>query len=123
MLAVRNGQAAPMDITAATAALAQKRAALESQLATLTAAPPDLGGISFGKRVGEGTSIAVERLSQIAAHDRLRHTLADVDRAQHKLEEGTYGTCDSCGGEITSDRLDAMPWATQCITCAAAAAH
>ena len=112
-----------MDIPDASAALADKRAALETQLATITAAPADLGGISFGKRVGEGTSLAVERLSQIAAHDRLRHTLDDVIRAQEKIAEGSYGTCDSCGSDISRDRLDAMPWATQCIGCAAATAR
>lgn len=101
--------------------LAEKRAALEAQLGVITAAPEDLGGISFGKRVGEGTSLAVERLSQIAAHDRLQATLAEVVRAQAKLTEGTHGTCDACGGPIAAARLEAMPWATRCVACAAAA--
>ena len=100
------------------AALAAKRETLEAQLATITAAPTDLGGISFGKRVGEGTSLAVERLSQIAAHDRLQETLAEVGRAQEKLAEGTYGMCDRCGKPIGEARLEAMPWATLCIACA-----
>ena len=100
------------------AALAEKRAALEAQLATITKTPVDLGGISFGKRVGEGTSLAVERLSQIAAHDRLQFTLAEVIRAQDKIVEGSYGCCDRCEQPILSDRLEAMPWATLCILCA-----
>lgn len=112
-----------MDTTSIAAALQSKRAALEAQVEGITAAPADLGGISFGKRVGEGTSIAVERLSQIAAHDRLRSTLADVGRAQDKLDDGTYGSCDRCGAEISEARLEAMPWATLCITCASAAPH
>ena len=101
------------------AALAEKRAALEAQMESITAVPSDLGGISFGKRVGEGTSLAVERLSQIAAHDRLQHTLAEVGRAEEKLDDGTYGTCDRCAGAVHAARLDAMPWATLCIDCAA----
>jgi DnaK suppressor protein len=103
---------------AAALALAQKRAALEAQLAVLTAAPADLGGISFGKRVGEGTSIAVERLSQIAAHDRIQATLSEIGRAEAKLDEGSYGRCDRCEQPIAADRLEAMPWATMCIRCA-----
>lgn len=103
------------EITAAT--LAAKRQALEAQLAEITAAPADLGSISFGKRVGEGTSLAVERLSQIAAHDRLQATLADVIRAQEKLADGTYGSCDECGADIGEGRLEAMPWATTCMAC------
>lgn len=103
------------------AELERKQQALQSQLDAMTKAPQDLGGISFGKRVGEGTSLAVERLSQIAAHDRLQITLAEVVRAQQKLAEGTYGTCDRCGDEINDDRLEAMPWATLCVPCSSAA--
>lgn len=99
--------------------LAAKRAALEEQLGVITTAPADLGSISFGKRVGEGTSLAVERLSQIAAHDRLQVTLAGVIRAQEKLAEGTYGVCDVCGEAVAEGRLDAMPWATDCVACSA----
>ena len=106
-----------METTVAAAALAEKRAALEGQVQGITTAPADLGGISFGKRVGEGTSIAVERLSQIAAHDHLQHTLAEVVRAQEKVADGSYGTCDRCGTPISEARLEAMPWATLCISC------
>jgi DnaK suppressor protein len=97
--------------------LAAKRAELESELATLAAPASDLGGIGFGKRVGEGTSLAVERLSQVAAHDRLGAMLADVLRAQAKLTDGSYGGCDDCGQPIAADRLAALTWATRCIAC------
>lgn len=110
-----------MSTAVAARALAEKRAALEAQLATITAEPADLGNISFGKRVGEGTSFAVERLSQIAAHDKLQGTLAEVRRAQEKLDDGTYGTCDRCGEPVPAGRLEAMPWATLCLACSAAA--
>lgn len=95
------------------------RAELETELAQLRAAAGEQGDISFGKRVGEGTSIAVERLTQVAAHDRLRAKLADVTRAQEKVTEGTYGLCDHCGLEIAPERLEVRPWATRCTACAA----
>jgi len=100
------------------AALAMKEAELEAELGDLAAPTGDQGGISFGKRVGDGTSIAVERLSQVAAHDRLRAMLSDVRRAQAKLEQGTYGRCDRCGAIIVSERLKARPWAIYCVSCA-----
>lgn len=99
--------------------LADKRAELEAELDALTAPVADQGGISFGKRVGEGTSIAVERLSQVAAHDQLRETLAQVRRAQERLAAGSYGTCEECGAPIPAERLEARPWALLCMTCAA----
>jgi DnaK suppressor protein len=95
--------------------LAAKRAQLEEQLAGMTAPPTDPGNISFGKRVGEGTSQAVERLSAVPAHDKLQGLLAEVVRAQEKLADDTYGECDVCGTAITPERLDARPWATRCL--------
>ena len=97
--------------------LATKRAELESELDLLAAPSDDSGGISFGKRVGDGTSIAVERLTQVAAHDGLGLLLTEVKRAQAKLAEGTYGRCDRCDTPIAADRLAARPWATHCVTC------
>lgn len=95
--------------------LLDKKAELEEQMAQLTALPGDRGEISFGKRVGEGTSMAVDRLSQVAVHDKLQLTMADVERALAKLDEGTYGSCDVCGGPIGDERLEALPWATLCV--------
>jgi DnaK suppressor protein len=109
----------PDDMHATAALLSAKRAELHAQLGVLEVRPADQGSISFGKRVGEGTSMAVERLSQVAVHDRLQVTLADVDRAIAKLSEGTYGRCDVCEGPIGSERLEALPWATRCVRDAA----
>jgi DnaK suppressor protein len=104
--------------TGAAAVLAAKRAELEAELEELSREAPDTGGISFGKRVGDGTSVAVERLALVAAHDRLQQMLADVRRAEAKLADGTYGSCDRCGTPISAERLEALPWATMCIECA-----
>jgi DnaK suppressor protein len=100
--------------------LAAKRAQLEAELGSLSAPSTDQGGISFGKRVGEGTSLAVERLSQVAAHEQLQDMLADVVRAEQKVVDGSHGRCDVCGRPIGADRLEALPWATMCIDDAAA---
>jgi len=99
--------------------LAAKRAELEAELAGLSAPVDDQGGISFGKRVGDGTSMAVERLSQVAVHESLQDTLAEVVRAEEKLAEGSYGVCDACGQSIPPERLEALPWATLCVADAA----
>ncbi|MEP7089298.1 MAG: TraR/DksA C4-type zinc finger protein [Nocardioidaceae bacterium] len=101
------------------ALLRAKRTEILAQLGVLEERPDDQGSISFGKRVGEGTSMAVDRLSQVAVHDKLQVTLADVDRASAKLAEGTYGTCDVCGGPVGDERLAALPWAGVCVRDAA----
>jgi RNA polymerase-binding transcription factor DksA len=43
--------------------------------------------------------------------------LADVDTALDKIERGIYGTCEDCGGDISKDRLRALPFARLCIDC------
>jgi DnaK suppressor protein len=95
--------------------LRAKQAEIEQQLRGIEAPPTEHGSISFGKRVGEGTSMAVDRLSQVAVHDRLQQTLADVRRALAKLDEGTYGMCDVCGKPIGDERLEVLPWAVRCV--------
>lgn len=99
-------------------ALEDKRDRLVAELARLASPPSEQSGISFGKRVGDGTSIAVDRLVDVAAHDRLQAVLADVERALTKLEDGSYGRCDGCGAEISAERLEALPWAALCVGCA-----
>ncbi|HET9249198.1 MAG TPA: TraR/DksA C4-type zinc finger protein [Actinomycetota bacterium] len=97
--------------------LERTRDELRAEIATLTAAPRDpMGAVSFGKRVGEGTSQAVERIAQVDAAKRLDAKLRDVERALEKQDEGTYGTCDVCGSGIGTERLEAIPWAVRCVT-------
>jgi DnaK suppressor protein len=96
-----------------------ERDELRSQLGELTAAPRDpVGSVSFGKRVGEGTTQAVERIAQVSAARNLDAKLQHVERALGKLDDGTYGTCDLCGEAIGAERLEAMPWSVLCVRCA-----
>ncbi len=104
-------------LTDVDALLAGKLAELDQEIATLTARPEQAGDISFGKRVGDGTSIAVERLTQVATHERFLQVRAEVLRAQAKRAEGTYGLCDRCDRPIPEDRLEALPWAATHVVC------
>ena len=107
-----------MDLDGVRRVLLDKQRDLVERAAGLTAAPDPVGGISFGKRVGDGTSLAVERLTQVAAHEQLLVQSEEVARALAKLDEGTYGVCDECGGTIPEGRLEIHPWAVRCVACA-----
>ena len=100
-------------------ALDDKLAEIDDQMTTMEKKPDDQGSISFGKRIGEGTSMAVDRLAQVAVHDKLQVIRGDVVRAFEKLDEGSYGTCDVCGKPIPEGRLEALPWAVLCVEDAA----
>jgi DnaK suppressor protein len=46
-----------------------------------------------------------------------RQLLQMVDGALSRIREGTFGECISCGKEINSKRLEAVPWTRHCIEC------
>jgi DnaK suppressor protein len=97
------------------ASLRAKLAEMDAEMAQMEQAPDEQGTISFGKRIGEGTSMAIDRFAQVGVHDRMQRTRADVVRALEKLDEETYGTCDACGRPIGEARLEALPWAVLCV--------
>jgi DnaK suppressor protein len=101
----------------AASVLDAKAGALRAELAGLTEAPEDFGTIQFGKRAGDATNVAAEQLSRVSAHEQLLAVLGEVERAQAKLDDGTYGFCDRCEREIGEARLEALPWATECVGC------
>jgi DnaK suppressor protein len=106
-------------IDALVASLTAVRDDLDSRAASLRAgANVPSGGISFGKRVGEGTSIAIERFADVAIHDQIIQQLAAVDAALARVAEGTYGICEVCQRGIAPERLEAIPWAATCVSCA-----
>jgi DnaK suppressor protein len=45
-------------------------------------------------------------------------TLAAIDEALERMDEGTYGECESCGGKILKARLEALPFVALCVKCA-----
>lgn len=50
--------------------------------------------------------------------DVLRAEIHGIRLALLRIENGTYGSCASCGTEIAAPRLKALPTATRCIACA-----
>jgi DnaK suppressor protein len=91
---------------------------IQARLAEL-ARPPEAGsGIGFGKRIGDGTSEAISRRNDIGVGNSLLVTEEKLQRALAKLDEGSYGRCDRCGGPIAPARLEAAPESVLCIDCA-----
>ncbi|MDN3357357.1 TraR/DksA C4-type zinc finger protein [Actinomadura sp. DC4] len=66
----------------------------------------------------EGATIAFERSQIESLLDQSQRHLSELDRALRQLEEGGYGTCESCGQPIAPERLAARPTASTCIACA-----
>jgi DnaK suppressor protein len=53
-------------------------------------------------------------LQRLSAHRKLMYA---IDEAIRKIAEGTYGTCEDCGEEISEKRLLVLPAATLCVDC------
>jgi RNA polymerase-binding transcription factor DksA len=46
-----------------------------------------------------------------------RAALAEIDAALFRLAIGRFGICQRCGGDITAERLGALPMASLCVEC------
>lgn len=50
-------------------------------------------------------------------HSFDRTLLREIEEALERLRERTYGTCQDCGLPISRKRLEAIPWASYCVSC------
>src|SRR3954454_11445627 len=111
------------DLSAVEAMLGEHLNVLRERRGVITKAPERGTGVSFGKRVGDGTTEAVSRLTDVGVVDSLNATEERIERALAKLDEGSYGICDRCGKPIPPARMEAAPESVLCVTCASAAAR
>lgn len=62
-------------------------------------------------------SLESDRNFELRIRDRERKLISKMQEAIKKIDEGTYGICESCGGPISEKRLLARPVTTSCIDC------
>jgi DnaK suppressor protein len=108
---------------ASEATLGDIRTALENEQAELRQQLADLGfgsttGDHYDANFADSSQVTAERGEAEALAAKLRNTLKDVEEALTRLDDGTYGICEVCGQPIGEARLEAMPTARRCITCA-----
>src|SRR5207253_2230664 len=74
-----------------------------SELSSIDQHQADLGTETF------------EREKDMSILEQIEAELADVDHALHRLDDGTYGTCEVDGKPISEARLEALPAARFCL--------
>lgn len=86
---------------------------LEEARATETAADrsSDPGSADAG-------SMRFEYEKELSVERNAEDLLAKVDHALRRLKEGGYGSCESCEEAIPVARLEVLPHATLCVSCA-----
>jgi RNA polymerase-binding transcription factor len=115
------GMSAPpgdLDLDEIRSELEARRDQARQRLAVLAKRPERGSTVGFGKRIGDGTTEAVSRLTDIGVGSSVERGLERTERALAKLKEGTYGTCDACGEQIPRGRLRAIPDSVLCLECA-----
>ena len=72
---------------------------------------------SADNHMGDTATATFDREIDYTLEENSEHVLAAIDAALGRIDEGTFGTCRSCGRPIAPERLQAIPWTTQCIDC------
>jgi DnaK suppressor protein len=75
----------------------------------------ELAGRGSDNHLADMATITFDRELDEGLEEGAQQTLAQIDRALARLDEGSYGTCERCGKPIAEERLRARPWATLCI--------
>lgn len=116
--------AAPKKLTAARKK--KLRAALERERGELIAQVEDLeaetditrwrdGGFDDDPADSGSANVERDRAQSLSKH--ARRMLEGIELALRRMDEGSYGSCESCGKNIELARLDALPYATLCMDC------
>jgi DnaK suppressor protein len=75
------------------------------------------GGDGAGNDQADVGSTTLERDHEMSLANNARDMLDQIERALSRIDDGTYGVCESCGQAIGKGRLQAFPRATLCVSC------
>ncbi|WBQ02578.1 TraR/DksA family transcriptional regulator [Kribbella sp. CA-293567] len=75
------------------------------------------GGDGAGNDQADVGSTTLERDHEMSLARNASDMLDQIERALSRIDDGTYGVCESCGKAIGKGRLQAFPRATLCVSC------
>jgi DnaK suppressor protein len=67
--------------------------------------------------LGDTATATLDREIDYSLEENSESVLRSIDAALRRIEDGTFGICETCGQPISEERLEAIPYATQCIDC------
>jgi DnaK suppressor protein len=74
-------------------------------------------GDGAGDDQADAGSKTFEREQEMSLANNARDLLEQSEKALSRIDDGSYGLCESCGNPIGKLRLQAFPRATMCISC------
>ncbi len=90
---------------------------VESELTEMGFAQDGTVDVTFDEGFADAAQTTSERAKVLSLADGLKQRLEEVRSAIHRLEKGTYGICEMCGDAISAERMEALPSASQCVSC------
>jgi RNA polymerase-binding protein DksA len=66
---------------------------------------------------GDVATVTLDREIDYTLEENEERVLAAIDGALQRIDDGTFGTCSACAEPIAVERLEALPYTTQCIDC------
>jgi len=75
----------------------------------------EIGGTD--NHLAETATVTLDREIDYTLEENSEHVLTEIDGALRRIAEGSFGRCRTCDGLIPEERLEALPWATECIDC------
>ena len=110
-------------LTAQRHELLARREAYLADVERATAAALELTDDAAGQDIadedgfGEGDTVSVERDRLTVVANDAQARVAEIEAALSRVDDGTYGNCESCGDPIPEARLEVVPEATLCVGC------
>jgi DnaK suppressor protein len=104
------------------------RRRLEAELAELHGQRDDLeastaasladatGEVGFDEEFADAGSFTFQRERDLSLVGNAKDLIEKVEHALARIEAGSFGRCEVCGSAIEAERLDALPYATLCLT-------
>ncbi len=72
--------------------------------------------VSHGAQTAAATEVSESQRGQQMRGREEQH-LIQIETALLRISGGTFGTCQTCGKPIAPERLEALPWANDCVDC------
>jgi RNA polymerase-binding protein DksA len=72
---------------------------------------------SSDNHLGETATATLDREIDYSLEENSEQVLRAIDHALERIDDGSFGICETCGQPISEERLEAIAYATQCIDC------
>jgi RNA polymerase-binding transcription factor DksA len=112
-----------LDLAKVTKHLEAERERLRAEIAEIKAQPATFSAAIdsyYGNHLADTATDIFEEEKALALEAHLVGLLGQIEAALDRIAKGTYGICENCGEPIDPARLEALPYATTCLSCSAA---